>query len=462
MVELDIKNKEELNKIYQSLSNFSTESQYYDYVKKLSVQNNIDYRYLLQKIRQMSIEKNYSGQKDLVKHFHATSFESFEEIIKTGELLSRSERKKRGISVENLLGSSSDNVQFSRDYFNDKGDLIKSGLGNGKGATGTEVVFVFGNQIYNEETFDATFHYPTVEKLNIKNACIAVIGANDDIVSKIRDLLKQYDCDEISVFSSNTWNNEISLSQLETTKKTKEHNKLAMKNYMKTRIKSLTKIQIEDNKGYIGEGILVLKSKQELLEEKEKVIEKIEELDLNNVIDTKEKNMLIDFIKEDYKNMILKAPNESYSISNQNNNQYEQANNQLNNNEVQSNIKTSQEEMIDDVPHEFKKIYDMIFNETLIRNMREKYGYSEMSDEEKEFFDDKIENTMAKTRYEERKKGEDSLADSRKEAWERLRMRLLSEPMLDLETLIRQEEFGQIENEQVDVVESVDKSIISR
>lgn len=378
MGKLDIENKEELNKIYQSLSNFSTESQYYDYINKLSVQNNIDYEYLLQKIRQMSIEKNYSGQKDLVKHFHATSFESFETIIKTGELLSRSERKKRGISVENLFGSSSDKVQFSRDYFSTNGDLIRSGLGDGKGATGTEVVFVFGNEIYNEETFDATFHYPTVEKLNIKNACIAVIGSNDDIVNKIRDVLKKYDCDEISVFSSKTWNNQITSFQLEIAKRTKLNNKLAMKNYNIARIKSLTKIQIEDNKGYIGEGILVLKSKQELLEEKERMEEIIDDLLVNNRIDMNEKNRLINFIREEYKNMILKAPYETHSISVQNNNQYEKTNNQLNNNQ-NTTINNHEEEIIDLVPNKINKL----FIKYVYQHYKEIIGYDNLSYVEK-------------------------------------------------------------------------------
>lgn len=121
---------------------------------------------------------------------------------------------------------------------------------------------------------------------------------------------------------------------------------IKIRNYMKSRIKSLTNIQISNNKGYVGNGEMILKSKKELIEEKEKFVGLVEDLFMNSKIDINEKNRLINFIQEEYKNMILNAPYETYSISAQNYNQYEQTNNQLNNNQNMT-INNYEEKIID-------------------------------------------------------------------------------------------------------------------
>lgn len=233
-------------------------------------------------------------------------------------------------------------------------------------------------------------------------------------------------------------------SNIKHTRQTERKNKISQ-------IEKLLGIQITDQKGYTVEnGMNVpkieLKTKQELVIEQGSIFRKIDELYDEGEIDLKTKQDIQNVIRSEYERMINNAPQVSVT-------------NQKTNEESQNNNTESAQENIDAIPEEFKEIYDMIFNESVIREMREKYGYFEMSDEEKEFFDDKLENTMTRTRYEEMKKGEDSLADLRREAWKKLKMRLQSEPMIDLETLIRQEEFGEIENEQIEEVEKTGRRI---
>lgn len=215
---------DKLRTISQAACNLAqaSEMRYYNYIKRVANEYNLSYEQLLLNIRQLSIDNNYRYSKENTKHYHATSLEGFETIINCGKLLSRKERKKLGISTDNLGFSSSENVQFSRDYFDSNGKLIKSGYASGRGATGTDITFVFGNGIFNEPSFDASFHYPTVESLDIKESCVAIIVKDEITLKKVSELLKRYELDEISIFLNKDWDINISLEKLENMKKEKQ------------------------------------------------------------------------------------------------------------------------------------------------------------------------------------------------------------------------------------------------
>ena len=164
----------------------------------------------------------------------------------------------------------------------------------------------------------------------------------------------------------------------------KNTNEMQMQNYMKTRIKNLTNIQISDNKGYVGNGDMVLKSKQELIEEKEQLEELIDDLLANNRIDTNEKNRLINFIKEEYKNMILKAPDTNSNLLDY----YDQMLNQLNQQNQQVNEK---KEVVDiDLDSEYLIYYINSKCMDQVDLYRSNYDYDMLEDEQKEELDKKI------------------------------------------------------------------------
>ena len=292
-----------------------------------------------------------------------------------------------------------------------------------------------------------------------------------------------------------------------------QHNdveKLQINNYMKTRIKTLTNIQISDNKGYAGNGEIVLKSRQELQSEKDKMIEIIEDLYFNNRIDSNEKIKLIQFIAEEYKNMILNAPNLiNNSLDNneskydemldeienltdnqnkeeekkskltpeqmekivsdfgkwyeQNNEENETLNNQQNNNAINSPKYEEKTEQIDNVPNEFKVAYNNVIYNYLLEKYKFEKGYEYMNEEQKEEFDYVFESERASQEKNESKE----FIQERKKSWDKIKQLLINNPNLDLETIIKQVEFNDYdkmdENEysdesDKDIVENVERT----
>ena len=202
-----------------------SETDYYRYIKSAAVKNNIPYERLLGEVRKAFKERKFGSVIELVKHYHATGIDSFENIINDGYLLSRDERKKRGISTEHLHWSASNNVQFTHDIVFKDG-TIKSGYVKGVGASGVDVVFVFGKHIFDEESYDASHMYPTVEKLSIKEACVAIIVEKKELYSKVCYLLKEHNLDVISVFEAEEWDPTLSSEELENIKEKNKKSKM--------------------------------------------------------------------------------------------------------------------------------------------------------------------------------------------------------------------------------------------
>lgn len=127
-----------------------------------------------------------------VLHYHRTSMQSFEQIMQTGFLLNRKNMQLNGIDISGLRGSSSANIQFSRDIYDDEGELQSSGfdIDDKLGASSADVVFVMSPELMNEETYNCWGTYPTVEKADIQRCCATILAKDPNIQMQIESILK--------------------------------------------------------------------------------------------------------------------------------------------------------------------------------------------------------------------------------------------------------------------------------
>lgn len=191
--------EQQLKAIIQSLYFSGTEEDYYEKIQTIAKKNNISSEFLLKTIRGYIISQKSEEIKDQDKYYHATDIESFKKILKSGYLLSRKERIKNGEDLSNLHWSSSQKIQFSLNRI-----VLQA-----------PVTFVFGKRIYEEETFyPSRIIYPTADKININNACIAII-VRDEYYDEIIDLLHQTKFAKIPVIKLSKWEPTISNSFLE-------------------------------------------------------------------------------------------------------------------------------------------------------------------------------------------------------------------------------------------------------
>lgn len=118
-----------------------------------------------------------------VLHYHRTSMEYAKKIIETGYLLNRKNIELNGGDISHLSGSSSANVQFTRDIYDENGMLQLSGFttGENKGANSMEVVFVMNPKLMEEESYNCAYTYPIVEKADISECCATILTQNPEI-----------------------------------------------------------------------------------------------------------------------------------------------------------------------------------------------------------------------------------------------------------------------------------------
>ena len=140
------------------------------------------------------LEKGKSEIKspDKVLHYHRTSIQSFKQIMQTGFLLNRKNMQLNGIDISGLKGSSSPNIQFSRDIYDTNGELQSSGfdINNNLGANSADVVFVMSPELMNEDTYNCFGTYPTVEKADIQRCCATILAKDHNIQMQIESILK--------------------------------------------------------------------------------------------------------------------------------------------------------------------------------------------------------------------------------------------------------------------------------
>ncbi len=194
-----------------------TERDYYRYVRSTAKKEGLPYGDLLAAVREKNKELRFGEVKDKVKFYHSTSLANLPRILESGELLSRDEREKRGEDVSKLQWSSSQSVQFTHDLFDRDGNLTKSGLGEGYGASGSEVTFVFGGALLDEPSFDATPYYPIAGEVNLSEKCLGVIAKDQAKADAVRDLLDRQHLD-LPVYTAEEYDPQASPHDLEVRK----------------------------------------------------------------------------------------------------------------------------------------------------------------------------------------------------------------------------------------------------
>lgn len=178
--------------------------------KKLSVSK----EELLCEIRKYEKDKKYGKQKDKMKFFHSTDFSSANKIIRDQELLSAKEREKRGEIISNARANTrAHGVQFTHDYYNSDGNLTSSGYKEGHGASGSDITFVFGEDLYNDPLLDTFEQYPSIDYVSL-DKCLAIICSDDNEKEFIVELLKIQGIMNIIVFTQNEFDVTITASEL--------------------------------------------------------------------------------------------------------------------------------------------------------------------------------------------------------------------------------------------------------
>lgn len=161
--------------------------------KKLGVDKKLFKRFVLECAKQSIF------CRDKVLHYHRTSLENAIKILEHGALLNRVNIKLAGGDTSKFLGSSSSNVQFTVDKYNEYGELLSSGFGGEResqvGVVGADVVFVMGPAFMEEETYDCLAFYPTVGKADIRRGCVALLAKNEEIKRTIEEVLQKFEYD---------------------------------------------------------------------------------------------------------------------------------------------------------------------------------------------------------------------------------------------------------------------------
>ena len=161
------------------------------YINTQAKKLGVDKKELISFVLAKGKEKITSPEK--VLHYHRTSIQSFKQIMQIGYLLNRRNMQENGLDISKLRGSSSANVQFSRDIYDDNGVLQVEGYNKERnlGANSTDVIFVMGPELMQENTYNCLSVYPTVEKANIQKYCIVILAKDPIIQMQVEKILKE-------------------------------------------------------------------------------------------------------------------------------------------------------------------------------------------------------------------------------------------------------------------------------
>jgi len=189
---LDSLSEEETKKMVSSYKSMSNQGELSAnaYISSQAKKLGIDKKELTSFIQEKGKEEISSPDK--VLHYHRTSLDSFKKIMETGYLLNRKNMQLNGIDTSDLKGSSSSNIQFSRDVYDENGELKNSGfdLEDSLGASSADVVFVMSPELMNEESYNCLSMYPTVEKADIQKCCATILAKDPNIQMQIQNILK--------------------------------------------------------------------------------------------------------------------------------------------------------------------------------------------------------------------------------------------------------------------------------
>lgn len=160
-------------------------------------------------------------------HYHMTSLENFEKILKTGELLSYAQMEAKGMSIPEDSSSTDGLIYFSKERTDKNNNLVKEGnfsneiLPNNKRG---DVILLFDSEtISKSEGYEDWNINAVADRVSLED-CIAILGRDVEISSHIREMISQSELPDISVMDldsfrkarySNTLNNNVNEFQQE-------------------------------------------------------------------------------------------------------------------------------------------------------------------------------------------------------------------------------------------------------
>lgn len=218
-IEFEPPTYEETEKMLRACRNMQREFDVNYYIGSQAKKLGIDKEKLKLYLRQQ--EKSRINSSDKVLHYHRTSMESAKKILESGYLLNRANIKLNGGDISNLSGSSSVNVQFTVDEYDEHGQLQMSGFNSDResvvGAASTDIVFVMSPKLLKEDSYDCFDKYPTVEKANIRECCATILAKNPEVLEQLQSILEENQI-EIPTMLQEEFDRESILDNLTTEK----------------------------------------------------------------------------------------------------------------------------------------------------------------------------------------------------------------------------------------------------
>lgn len=158
-------------------------------LERISKANNVDKEKLQKEMRKKMKEQKYGKGRGMTKYYHSSSLETATKIIEDGALISAKEMEKQGQVLDNANANTRiHGVQFTNDNYTEDGNLTSTGYKQGRGAVGSDITFVFGDELYDDPLFDAFGMYPSIDYISL-DKCLAIICTDSNTKSIIKELL---------------------------------------------------------------------------------------------------------------------------------------------------------------------------------------------------------------------------------------------------------------------------------
>jgi len=183
----------ELRRIVQQLSGL-TEFWRRIRLKQLAKKFWLSYDRILFEARLYKKRQIKKLEKGVIRHYHRTSLDNFEIIVKTWRLLSRAKLKKENPGITIPGWSASDNVMFTRDKYDKNWNLVVPWFSFDEvvWAFWAAIILVFNENIMNKHDYDALWQYPTVSEIWLQDYCEVILVEKKENVKLVENILRKY------------------------------------------------------------------------------------------------------------------------------------------------------------------------------------------------------------------------------------------------------------------------------
>ena len=177
-------------------------------IRKLAGANpdiNVGQEELLAVVRTYRKETIRHQEAGEIVHYHQTPLSNLREIVAQGALQSHDTLKARGIAPGSS-GSRPDVVQFTRDEYDQAGNLTRAGLVDPHSlGVGGGVALIFGESIMDAPDYDSLGTYPNVPGISLNELKAVAVDRPEDI-EDVRSTLASQGI-ETDVVSREDWTN---------------------------------------------------------------------------------------------------------------------------------------------------------------------------------------------------------------------------------------------------------------